>query len=178
MRKPKTKSNKIIHQNPYGRVSRVTMDFGKRQKDFYVAEFDERVGIVVIRNNMVLLVRQYRVLINRDSWEIPGGGVKPGETPAKAIVRECYEETGVRCKNIKPLLFYQETLESVHTPTHLFHATDFTEDKDFSPDPEEIFEKRWFSFRQCLSMIKKGEMLDSFTILALLAYQALISKKS
>ena len=28
-------------------------------------------------------------------WEFPGGKIKPGETPAKAAVRECREETGL-----------------------------------------------------------------------------------
>lgn len=29
-------------------------------------------------------------------WSIPGGRVKPGETPEQAVVREVMEETGVR----------------------------------------------------------------------------------
>lgn len=30
-------------------------------------------------------------------WYLPGGGVKKGEHPASAVVREIYEETGVKC---------------------------------------------------------------------------------
>ena len=29
-------------------------------------------------------------------WDIPGGTVEPGETPADAAVRECWEEAGLR----------------------------------------------------------------------------------
>ena len=29
-------------------------------------------------------------------WEIPGGHVEPGETPDEAMLRELYEETGLR----------------------------------------------------------------------------------
>ena len=29
-------------------------------------------------------------------WDIPGGGVEPGETPEEAMRREVYEETGAR----------------------------------------------------------------------------------
>jgi 8-oxo-dGTP pyrophosphatase MutT (NUDIX family) len=31
----------------------------------------------------------------RETWAIPGGVIDPGEHPADAAVRECYEETGV-----------------------------------------------------------------------------------
>jgi len=30
-----------------------------------------------------------------DTWAIPGGVIDPGEQPADAAIRECYEETGV-----------------------------------------------------------------------------------
>jgi 8-oxo-dGTP pyrophosphatase MutT (NUDIX family) len=30
-----------------------------------------------------------------DTWTIPGGVIDPGEQPADAAVRECYEETGI-----------------------------------------------------------------------------------
>lgn len=29
-------------------------------------------------------------------WEFPGGKIEPGETPAEAAVRECWEETGLK----------------------------------------------------------------------------------
>jgi 8-oxo-dGTP pyrophosphatase MutT (NUDIX family) len=42
-----------------------------------------------------------RILLNRGHWErgpffeIPGGGVEPGETPEEAVVRELEEEAGI-----------------------------------------------------------------------------------
>ncbi len=40
-----------------------------------------------------------RVILGRypssDTWTIPGGVIDPGEHPADAAVRECYEETGI-----------------------------------------------------------------------------------
>lgn len=30
-------------------------------------------------------------------WDIPGGTVEEGETPAEAAVRECVEEAGLKC---------------------------------------------------------------------------------
>lgn len=33
-------------------------------------------------------------------WCFPGGGIKNGESPTKAAVRECFEETGIRCNAV------------------------------------------------------------------------------
>ena len=38
---------------------------------------------------MLLLRREIFIL-----WDLPGGGINPGEEPAHAAVRECREETG------------------------------------------------------------------------------------
>ncbi|MEU6339578.1 NUDIX hydrolase [Streptomyces sp. NPDC046977] len=52
-----------------------------------------RAGAVIIRDGHMLLIR-YRHR-RGDYYEIPGGGVEPGETPQAAVVRELAEETGL-----------------------------------------------------------------------------------
>jgi 8-oxo-dGTP pyrophosphatase MutT (NUDIX family) len=37
-------------------------------------------------------------------WELPGGGIKPGEQPRDAAVREFYEETGIATSRLGPCL--------------------------------------------------------------------------
>lgn len=40
-------------------------------------------------------------------WEIPGGGVDPGETSAQAAAREIYEETGIEGAEMGPVIWTQ-----------------------------------------------------------------------
>lgn len=47
----------------------------------------------VIRNEAGQILVQQRS--DNGSWEVPAGAVDPGETPAQALVREVYEETGL-----------------------------------------------------------------------------------
>jgi 8-oxo-dGTP pyrophosphatase MutT (NUDIX family) len=43
-----------------------------------------------------------RVLLQRRAqdgrWSLPAGAIDPGESPAEAVVRECWEETGLRVR--------------------------------------------------------------------------------
>lgn len=53
------------------------------------------VGGVVVHEGRVLLIRRGKPpLLGR--WMIPGGTVELGETLAEAVVREMWEETGLR----------------------------------------------------------------------------------
>lgn len=53
---------------------------------------DHPVGYCLValwHEGRLLLVRERR----RDCWELPGGGIEPGETPREAAARELWEET-------------------------------------------------------------------------------------
>ena len=63
--------------------------------DFYVIHLADAVHVVALTpEEEVLLVRQFRAGSGRDSLEIPGGLVEPGEDPCLAGARELREETG------------------------------------------------------------------------------------
>ncbi len=61
------------------------------------AESPIPVGIGIIRRGDRFLIRQRPAgTVYAGYWEFPGGKCEPGEDPAQATARECFEETGLK----------------------------------------------------------------------------------
>jgi len=170
---PKIGERQLEYQNQYQKVFRVSADFGDFKKEYFVTETGDKAGIVAVRDNHILLVRQYRLLINGLSWEIPGGKVDEGETPVEAAVRECLEESGVRCLDVQPLVFFHAGMDTRHNPTHIFQSNNLSE----KLEPEMMHNQEtsgyeWVPLERATKMVFKSEIQDSFSIVGILAYQA------
>jgi len=60
-----------------------------------------RVCGAIVRDGKILMVKQH--LENKTVWTLPGGGVEVGESPEKAVLREVWEETGLKAEVLKIL---------------------------------------------------------------------------
>jgi ADP-ribose pyrophosphatase len=62
---------------------------------FYGLSLPDYVSVLAItERDEVVLVRQYRPILEKATLELPSGGCDPGETPDQAARRELLEETG------------------------------------------------------------------------------------
>ena len=162
----------LVYQDRNQKIYRIVARFDGFSKEYYVSDHGQRASVVAVRNSEVLLVRQYRLLINGLSYEIPGGRVDENETPEAAAIRECLEETGVQCLNLKPLISYHPSLDIWKNYTYVFYSEEIKEiEKDNS-------ERRvWIPLERCIEMVFAQQIVDSLSIVALLAYQTLIDKR-
>lgn len=168
---PVIRQSQIVFTSPYQKTYQVTAQFDKFTKEYFVNEYGARAGLVAVQQGKILLTRQYRLLTDSISWEIPGGGLDERETPEQAAVRECLEETGVRCSNPKPLLFYHPGLDTVFSPTYIFYSTEMAEEHEPGMvNSKEVEGWEWVHLERCIDMIFEQKIMDSFSILALLAY--------
>jgi len=176
MEHPRLGPQELVYENDYQRIYRVVADFGSFSKEYYVNDFGARAGLVVVRNDQVLLVRQYRLLINGISLEIPGGKVDDGEEPETAAIRECYEETGVMCERVTPLIHYHLGMDVTRNPTYVYYCNFVSSTAAITHGHvnKETLGHVWVQVEKCIDRICQGKILDSLTIVALLSYLALI----
>lgn len=175
---PNLSAKQVIYEDARQNIYRVSADFGEFTKEYTVRDSGQRAGLVVASEEAVLMGRQYRFLINDLSWEIPGGKIDEGETPAAAAARECAEETGFQCRELKPLLNYHPGLDTNHNPTHVFYSNDFAPIPGFQVDPREVLHLEWVPFDRCITMIFDNQIVDGLTIIALLSYDKLRSQRT
>lgn len=67
-------------------------------------------------DNRVLISQRPKGKQLEGLWEFPGGKLEPGETPERALVRECREELGIEvCETcLAPLTFASHTYDDFH----------------------------------------------------------------
>ena len=159
---------KEIFRNQFLRLYSVRANFGHYEKEYFITEKGTRVGVLLLRDDSVLLVRQYRFLINDLSWEIPGGGVMQGETLEEAAIRECCEEAGVVCRSVTPLFDYPQGIDVTDSHAYLFHSSDFSDKGGIQGTETDA--RKWVPLDECIRMVFAGEIKDSMTIMALLVY--------
>ncbi|MBI4638097.1 MAG: TIGR04282 family arsenosugar biosynthesis glycosyltransferase [Candidatus Rokubacteria bacterium] len=126
------------------------------------------VGVLpFLDRDTVLLVRQYRYVAGRRTWEMPTGGVHAGESIEAAAQRELSEEIGYRAGRLVHASTYHTSKSVMDETAHLFLGAAMTR-LEAPPDDTEFIEVRPFPFEEALRMVVTGEITDSMTIIAVL----------
>ncbi|SFQ95213.1 RNA pyrophosphohydrolase [Poseidonocella sedimentorum] len=68
------------------------------------------VGVMLINSDKRIFVGQ-RLDSDLPAWQMPQGGIDPGETPTDAALRELHEETGVGAEHVRIEAQTDETLK-------------------------------------------------------------------
>ena len=163
-------SSKSIYQNRWLslREDRVELPDG-RTTIYGVVTCGDCVGILpFVDHDQVLLVRQYRYVAGRATWEMPTGGVRSGESLEEAAQRELQEEAGYRAGRLKKLVAYHTSKSVMDETAHLYLAEDLQAVHTPSADDTEFIKTQILPFSKVLRMVMDGEILDSMTIIAVL----------
>lgn len=108
------------------------------------------IGIMVIRNNQVLLGLRHSDPTKADSelhgegtWTMPGGKIRFGETFEEATARELTEETSLIGHRFTVMCVNNDKITDAHFITVGILCTEFSGEVK-TMEPEEIVEWRWF----------------------------------
>jgi ADP-ribose pyrophosphatase len=100
-------------------------------------------------------------------WEMPTGGVKPGETLEAAARRELREEVGYDAHELQHVSTYFTSKSIVQETGHLYVGRRLTR-VEAVPDETEFLEVAVFPFEQVLQMVLDSEIRDSMTVITVL----------
>jgi ADP-ribose pyrophosphatase len=124
-------------------------------------------ALPVFDDSRIVLVRQYRYAVDALVWELPAGRRDPGESPEEGAQRELEEEVGLRAARLEPLLTFWTTPGFCDEVMHLFRATGLTPVPP-RPEADERIEQAAFTVDEAMAMVRRGEIREGKTLVALL----------
>jgi ADP-ribose pyrophosphatase len=165
----KTISTRPIYQNRWLSLREDLVELPNGRTTIYgVVSSGACVGVLPFPDpDTVILVRQYRYVAGRATWEMPTGGVHPGESVEAAAQRELAEEIGYRAGRLTHVSTYHTSKSVMDETAHLFLGEEMAK-LALPGDETEFIETRPFPFREVLELVLSGEIVDSMTIIAVL----------
>jgi len=124
------------------------------------------VGIVPVVDGNVILIRQFRISIERELIELPAGRLEPGEDPMACAGRELEEETGYRAGKLIPIASYFASVGNSNERMQLFLALDL-EKTERRLESDERIREVVMPLEIVKDKLAKQEFEDSKTIIGL-----------
>ena len=147
-------------------------DGNKAEWDFVSHRMGAAAILPVMKDGRIVMVRQYRNALERETLEIPAGGLNGREEPTdQAAMRELQEETGFRSENLEFLMTVNTTVAFCDEAVDIFVATDLEVGTRHLDEAESI-DVEIYTLEELCDMIYEGKIQDGKTIAAIMAYAA------
>ena len=124
------------------------------------------VAIVPVMAGNVILIRQFRISIEREIIELAAGRLEPNETPMDCAARELEEEIGFRAGRLIPIATYFASVGNSNERMYLFLALDLEKTERRLESDERIHEVV-ISLEMVKEKLANQEFEDSKTIIGL-----------
>jgi ADP-ribose pyrophosphatase len=163
------RSTRQIYQNNWISLREDIVALPNGQTTIYgVVTCSGSVGILPFLDaHTVLMIKQYRYVAKRVTWEMPTGGIHPGETREEAAQRELAEEVGYRAGKLTWISTFDTSKSVVDETAHLFLGEELVR-VAMLPEDTEFIEVHPLPFNEVLQMVLRGEITDGMTIIAVL----------
>ena len=151
-------------------MDEVELPDGKIAKWDFINHDGAAAVVPVTDDGKILMVKQYRNALDRYTLEIPAGKLddKLEETKVCAA-RELEEETGYKAGNLEFLITLRTWVAFTNEKIDVYVATDLTPTKQHL-DEDEFIDVKAYELEELKEMIFRGELQDTKSISAILAY--------
>ena len=136
----------------------------------YIKHKGAAAVVAVKDDGKLLMVRQYRNALDRETLEIPAGGLNSVDEPTDiAAARELEEEAGYTAGKLELLISIRTTVAFCDEKIDIYVATDLQRSKQHL-DEDEYLDVETYSIEELIQMVYDCKIQDSKTVAALLAY--------
>ena len=143
---------------------------GNTEEWDYIHHRGAAAVVPVTDDGKLIMVRQYRNALERFTLEIPAGALdEPDEPGIECSARELEEETGYRSENLEWLITLRTTVAFCNECIEIYVARNLIPAKQ-NLDPNEFVNVELYTVEELKQKIFCGEIEDSKTIAAILAY--------
>lgn len=168
------KTFEIVRKTMRGKGKTVTVEMARRSPG---------VRLIIVRDNKILLTKEYRYELNGYDYRLPGGkvfdslkeyqealkGNKDISQCAKdAAKQECEEETGLIAKGVKHMHTSVVGL-TIQWDLLYFVVDDFTQGRQ-KPEDAEIIHPEWKTFGEARQLCLEGKMSEDRSVAVLLRF--------
>jgi 8-oxo-dGTP pyrophosphatase MutT (NUDIX family) len=170
-------SFRIVRERPVWQGRRITAAVAEVEGpggDRFEREIVHHPGAVAMvprhDDGTVTLVRQYRVAVGAEMWEIPAGlRDVADEPPTSTAQRELAEEVGLRAERLEPLATFHNSVGFCDEAVMIYVATGLSEVPDDRQGVEEQHMRvERVPLEEALAMVDDGRITDAKTVIALL----------
>ena len=158
---------------------RVVLPDGKEETWDFVAHRKGAAAVLgVLDSGKLIMVRQYRPALDRWTLEIPAGARDSiHEDSSVTASRELLEETGYQALHLEKLLELKTTVAFCNEFIDVYLAEHLTNQREQNLDEAEVIHLEEWDLEDLLKLIYRGEIQDSKTVSAILAYKVLLNKR-
>ena len=151
-------------------VDRISLPDGGEEDWDLIDHKGAAAVIPVLPDGRIVMVRQWRNPLERETLEIPAGGLKErGEPTLDAAARELQEETGYTAGSMTRLIRFASTVAFCNEIIDIYLAEDLTPGSQHL-DPDEFLNVEAHGVEELLHMIDEGVLQDGKTVAGILAY--------
>jgi ADP-ribose pyrophosphatase len=159
-------------------VDRIALPTGSEFDYVHVDCPYEVVYVVGINERReILLLRQFRYLIDGWIWEVPAGSPNANESLEEGAKREFEEESGFQAGKIEKVGSFYSSVGLTNQYCHVFLASDIRESSQ-SLEETELITVSWVSLAKAMEMVEKGEIENIGAAYGILLTTHLLGKSS
>ncbi|MDY7038333.1 MAG: NUDIX hydrolase [Thermodesulfobacteriota bacterium] len=147
-------------------LDEVILRNGETGKRIRIDHPEATAVIPFISDDEILMVRQFRYALGRETLEIPAGKVDKGELPEECARRELLEETGYKAGLVRFVYSYAPAIGYSNELIHIYSGSNLKR-MNVEIDEREISSLETISLKRIRELIKEGHILDGKTLIGL-----------